>query len=409
MTTRGQAFVAAGITLALSGLYLGVTDLVRVGALLVLLPVITRLFARSRGAGLTVERTCHPNRLTVDEPGLVTLDIANTSKGPTALHLVEEHLDYGLGDRPRFVLDGMWSGERRRVEYAVRSHHRGRHTLGPMTLTSRDVFGLTAYTLDQPTVTELLVLPRVVPLGDRRPPGLGLGQEGETPHLVTLNGEDDASVREYREGDSLRRIHWPSTARMGELMVRQEDRPARRRVVVLLDHRAEAFGGVGPTSSYEWAVIAAASIVAHCDALGYAVHLLCAGPSAALSSAEATTTGPALETLALTTPHPGRTLDELVAGASPVVAEGGLLVAILGDLPDDSGGRLAALRASGATAMAFVLAASDSTVAARQVSDDLVAAGWASIPVERGADVRLRWTHLVSAASGSRSPSGVGR
>lgn len=60
----------------------------------------------------------------------------------------------------------------------------------------------------------------------------GLG----APHMVALHGEDDQTVREYRDGDDLRRIHWPASARTGELMVRQEDRPAKRRAVVILDH-----------------------------------------------------------------------------------------------------------------------------------------------------------------------------
>ena len=45
-----------------------------------------------------------------------------------------------------------------------------------------------------------------------RPPGSGVGAEGAIPHMVALHGEDDVSIREYRDGDDLRRIHWPATA-----------------------------------------------------------------------------------------------------------------------------------------------------------------------------------------------------
>ena len=62
--------------------------------------------------------------------------------------------------------------------------------------------------------------------------------------MVALHGEDDQTVREYRDGDDLRRIHWPATARTGELMVRQEDRPAKRRAVVVLDSRSSGHARV---------------------------------------------------------------------------------------------------------------------------------------------------------------------
>ena len=100
-----------------------------------------------------------------------------------------------------------------------------------------------------------------------------MGSEGEL-HLIALHGEDDVTIREYRDGDDLRRIHWPATARTGDLMVRQEDRPAQRRAVVLLDP-VDAHGGSGATGSFEWAVSACASIAAHLCESGYAVHLVC--------------------------------------------------------------------------------------------------------------------------------------
>ena len=89
------------------------------------------------------------------------------------------------------------------------------------------------------------MLPRIEPLVGGRPPGNGVGAEGEIPFMVALHGEDDQSIREYRDGDDLRRIHWPATARTGDLMVRQEDRPARRRAMILLDPRAGAHQGHG--------------------------------------------------------------------------------------------------------------------------------------------------------------------
>ena len=78
----------------------------------------------------------------------------------------------------------------------------------------------------------------------------GLGSEGSVPHMIALHGEDDVSVREYRDGDDLRRIHWPATARTGDLMVRQEERPATGGRCPA-GHRAQCEGEPRPAASFE--------------------------------------------------------------------------------------------------------------------------------------------------------------
>ncbi len=80
--------------------------------------------------------------------------------------------------------------------------------------------------------------------------------------------------RGYRYGDDLRRVHWRSTARYGELMVRREEQPQRARCTVLLDTRAIAYEGVGPDSAFEWSVSGAASVLVHMLEQGFSVRLL---------------------------------------------------------------------------------------------------------------------------------------
>src|SRR5690606_31919292 len=120
-------------------------------------------------------------------------------------------------------------GWHRQLRDQIRSRHRAAYELGPVTLRMRDPFGLTYVALNLVRITEVLVLPRVYDLGSRVTRGQGRGTEGELPQMVALHGEDDVSIRNYRDGDELRRVHWPATAHRGELMVRQEDRPTRRR------------------------------------------------------------------------------------------------------------------------------------------------------------------------------------
>src|SRR3712207_9395429 len=90
-----------------------------------------------------------------------------------------------------------------------------------------------------------MVTPRVVPLPAIRTIGGG-GNTGEArPHRIGVVGQDDVLVREYRQGDDVRRIHWRSTARLGDLMVRREEQSWAPSASIVLDSRAAAHGGRG--------------------------------------------------------------------------------------------------------------------------------------------------------------------
>lgn len=407
MTTRGQAFVAAGITLAVAGIFLGLPDLVRIGGLLTVMPLAARALLRSRGDTLVVTRTCSPARPRVDEPGTITVDIRNAGRRASAMQVASERLSPPLAEGPRFVLGSMTPGEVRRVSYPVRVPLRGRHRLGPLEITATDPFGLTRRTRILGGTDDILVLPAVEPLGEDRPPGLGVGNDGEASLVISLAGEDDASIREYRQGDSLRRIHWPSTARTGELMVRQEDRPARRRATIVLDRRAEAFQGQGAGHGFEWAVRAAASIFAHLHRLGYASHLVCGSRDAAGVATVAVDTDAAVEELALVAPRAHLPLAELAAEALPVTSSGGVLVAILGDHGGVGLDRLAALRPAGGVAMALIVTSSSPAspespvgTASLALAEALNAAGWTTHIAGTDDDVPSAWhtlRHLAAA------------
>ena len=94
LTTRGRAFVAAGITLVLCGIGLGFTDLTRIGVLLVALPLLSGALMRRHDLRFALERTAVPGRVQVDEQALVTLGIENAGAGTSPLLMAEEQLDY---------------------------------------------------------------------------------------------------------------------------------------------------------------------------------------------------------------------------------------------------------------------------------------------------------------------------
>ncbi|WP_427385206.1 DUF58 domain-containing protein [Janibacter sp. G56] len=403
MTTRGRSLLAAGIALVACGVLLGYVDLTRLGVLLVALPALSALLTRRHPLDLIVERRIVPSRIQIDEVADVTLTIENGSSRTSPLMLAEEQVDYALGDRPRFVLPRMSRGEARTLHYRVRSHARGRHRLGPLAVRVKDPFELTTRATTLSGGDEVIVLPRAVPLGGG-PPASGTGGEGEVPHMAALHGEDDIAIREFRDGDDLRRIHWPSTARTGEMMVRQEDRPARRRAIVLLDTSSDVHAGTGTAGSFEWAVTAAASVCAHLIEHGYAVHLVT--PDTAAVSSEPVTLVTALDVLAVMAPTDPDRFDEALRASAQLSDSGGIVVAIIGELDESRAFGLLSSRTAGATGMALIIDRDSyrhqPSGATRTRPDilamDLLAAGWTATPVRSGTSVAEAWQQLRTGA-----------
>lgn len=407
LTTRGRAFVAAGLTLMLGGLLLGFTDITRVGVLLAALPLLAAISTRRGKNGIVVTRAVHPVRLVVDQSASVVVVFENTSGQRTQLQLAEERIDFVLGDRPRFVLPPMEPGEVREVDYQIRSHARGRHRLGPLTLRVRDPFGLATIATVVPGSTDVLVLPRIEVLGSGRPRGDGVGAEGAIPHMIALHGEDDVAIRSYRDGDDLRRIHWPATAHRSELMVRQEDRPARRRAVVVLDSRAGGHQGSGTRGSFEWAVTAAASITTHLSRHSYALHLVSGETIDGGEAAQTIEIDDALASLAVARLGPDRQLDEVLHWAHPLTSAGGLVIAIVTDHDEAVLRRIAALRQPGGTGLLFLLEsasfdpgrAGPPTEQAPAMASLVAAAGWSTCVVGSGMTVAQAWDTVSAGAS----------
>lgn len=412
LTNRGKIFVLLGACVMAAGILLGYPDLTRIGLILVVLPLLTLLVLPRRTPKIRVVRTVDPVRLAPDARGAVEVRFTNVGERRTAVFLAEEQLHYQLGDRPRFVLPRLSSGEEKLMKYSIRSRHRGAYSLGPVLLRQRDPFGLTFLSLQLSSRTEVLVLPRLSSLGEGRVRGTSRGSEGDMPQMVALHGEDDVSIRHYRDGDELRRVHWPATAHRGEIMVRQEDRPARRRAVLLLDSRASAHPGTGVRSSFEWSVSAIGSVARHLISNGFVVHLLTDTTIRDSTAPDPIELDQALTALARVQPEEDSRLDRLTAAASSFTAGGVLVVAAVVGSDEGSLRTLAAIRQPGSRALAFVIDPVKFGAAASKDDDDveqsstgvLADAGWRSVVVGPHTDIAQAWAAIsVSLTSGSRA------
>ncbi|MGW1723698.1 DUF58 domain-containing protein [Streptomyces sp. NPDC002306] len=409
LTTRGRSFLAAGIAAAVCAYVLGQADLLRVGLLLAVLPLVCAAVLHRTRYRVAGSRRLSPGRVPAGSEARVHLRMDNVSRLPTGLLMLQDRVPYVLGPRPRFVLDRVEAGGRREVSYRVRSDLRGRYPLGPLQLRLTDPFGMCELTRSFSTYDTLTVIPRVESLPPVRLNGEAKGYGDGRQRSLALAGEDDVIPRGYRHGDDLRRVHWRSTARYGELMVRREEQPQRARCTVLLDTRGPAFRGAGPDSAFEWAVAGTASVLVHMFERGFSVRLLTdtgtsvpgegADGFAGASQESADAAGMMMDTLAVIDHSDGTDLSrayDLLRGGNE-----GLLVAFFGDLDEEQAAVAARMRQRSGGALAFVL---DGDAWGREPHDAfrpvnrleerlrmLREAGWTALGVPRGAVLEDLW------------------
>ncbi|MEP6623038.1 MAG: DUF58 domain-containing protein, partial [Acidimicrobiia bacterium] len=150
-------------------------------------------------------------------------------------------------------------GQRGRAAYRIPTDRRGRFTVGPAVIGVADPFGLTARAVTLGETTEVIVRPRVWDL--RASPGAAGHRRARAHHrnvvpVASIAHDEFLALREYVAGDDLRRVHWRSSARLGELMVREDESAWRPQTVVVFDNRVGSYPGL----SYEAAIEALASI-----------------------------------------------------------------------------------------------------------------------------------------------------
>jgi len=350
LTTRGTSFLAAGAAAALAGYLIGERALFCVGIALVALPLFAASAARRGQLHISISRVIQPPRAPAGHTALVTLRLVNSARVSTGLLLAEDTVPYALGARPRYVLDKIERYGFRELTYPLRSDVRGKFEIGPLQLRVADSFGLVEVTRSVSGRTTFFVTPRVVPLSRNIISRSWAGEGDGRARLTSTAGEDDVVPREYRDGDELRRVHWRSTARYGQLMVRREEQRFRNRATVFLDSRASAHMGSGAASSFELAISAAASVGAHIAEQGLTGHFLTDGG--------VVSTGPffedrLLDTLAVIRPSSRRSLSS--AFDQVRMSSAGVIIAVMGQVSVADAQQLAACRAEGSQGIALLL------------------------------------------------------
>ena len=151
-------------------------------------------------------------------------------------------------------------GDRLRAQYVLERVPRGRYVVEDARVVVEDPFGLERLEVPLPGGAAILVYPRLVELEGLFSDSGRVARDGARILLHRPAGFDIHSVREYEQGDSLRRVHWPSTAKRGQLMIRELEDAPRDEVSVLLDASCPSAGDP-PQSSFDVQVRAAGSLL----------------------------------------------------------------------------------------------------------------------------------------------------
>jgi len=257
MLTR-QGWLLGGLAGALfiTGRVLGSLELFLVATTLLALVVVTVGYIRLTRLRIAVDRELHPPRVHAGSPSRVDLRVENQGARRSPVLGLRDAVS---GTRGANLLVGpLQPGGVVRAAYRLPTEKRGILEIGPLEVSLSDPFGLTQLSMKASGVSELTVFPHVddivpIPQTTGNDPMAG----AEHPNALGRSGEDFYALRQYVVGDDLRRVHWPSTARHDELMVRQDELPWQGRASVLVDVRQ----ATNTAQSLELVISAAASIV----------------------------------------------------------------------------------------------------------------------------------------------------
>jgi hypothetical protein len=269
-----------------------------------------------------------------------------------------------------------------------------------------DPFGLLELHRTFTKTATLVVIPSTEPLPRITLRGAWTGSGENRPRPFASGNAADVTVRDYRVGDDLRRVHWRSTARVGSLMVRREEQPWQSRCTLLVDNRAHVHRGQGPHSSVERAVTAAASIAVHLTAQGFQVRLVSAlGEEIEQGWHDGdvrASARPLLERLAVLPTVEAR---RLYTGWVDESVTSGMCIAVLGELDDHDRDFLSGLHHRGGASYAVVLdvdswAARMTQPAFSRKPGQLPAAawlrqrGWKAAELARAGSLQATWQEL---------------
>ena len=329
LTRQGWLVGAGAAALLLAGRLLGLPELFALGVVAAALLVGSAILVGTARLELEIGRSIHPARVHVGTASRVDLTIRNLRATTTPVLRLRDPVSGTRG--ADLLVPPLGRAERTIAAYRLPTDRRGLVQIGPLEVIVGDPFGLTNLATVAAPKVALTVYPHVdqiepLPYTTGHDPLAGARQ----PNSLGRTGEDFYALRPYVVGDDLRRIHWPSSARHDELLVRQNELPWQGRTTVLLDVRKAAHTG----DSLEVAVSAAASIVSATARRHDLVRLVTTAGTDSDFAPGSDHIEAIMEHLAVVPANPGGSLRRSVEMLSRR-STGGALVVIVAEVPSD--------------------------------------------------------------------------
>ncbi|WGW13302.1 DUF58 domain-containing protein [Saxibacter everestensis] len=275
LTLSGWVFLGVGIALLVAAYLTNFAGLRAIGILTLALPASSLLVLNWRRnlplAHLIVQplEALPGAPVSVGQLARIVVALRNPDLRPASGARLTLQMSPSLGPAVMATSSVLGPGEAQDLEHTIRPTTRGQFELGPLTAEMYGPFSLCRRRLTLISSYPVLVGPRLHRLSDAG--ALSSRRNAEEQHRMQQgNGTHDFTSRSYQVGDDLRHVHWPSTARHGELMVRQEANADIRRITVFLDSAVSSYQHA---DDFEWMVSAASSATTHFAQGGYEVEL----------------------------------------------------------------------------------------------------------------------------------------
>lgn len=259
----------------LTGMATGFDLSVRLYYALAILLLAGWLWAKSSSGQMTAEVQRPKGPYTVGDLISETVILRSSGGTPKAWVEVEDETDLpGVQFKQIASLGLMLAFDR--LEMSGTVSRRGEYTVGPLVARTADPFSMFPQEIQFGGHETVLVYPKIVDIPDFASPSVHLVGDNSRRQRARVLSTDVASVREYEPGDSLGRIHWLSTARTGELMVKQFDQGSSSDMWVLFDQHVDSFAAIGDDTTDEMGATVAASVIDKYNQgflpVGYAAH-----------------------------------------------------------------------------------------------------------------------------------------
>ncbi|MFV0428937.1 MAG: DUF58 domain-containing protein [Arachnia sp.] len=313
----GWGALVAGTGSLVAGLVWGWREVTLAGALAVALVGIGLLFTIGRPM-LRVDLEIPEHSVVVGSPLWGELRVRNT--GPRRHFGSRMDLPIG-GETASFTVPGLGAGRDELVQFRVPTRHRGVIRLGPARSVQGDPFALTGRETKWTGTAEVYVHPVTVtwPGGQA---GFVHDLDGQASQVLSASDLNFRALRPYVAGDDRRHVHWRSSARAGELLIRQFDESRRSRVALLFDTSRTAWIDA---EEFELGVSCVGSI---------AVQALRSGSSLALSTPQerlmAVSAPRVLDELSGVERGPGLDLTDVARHATRLAAEASAILIVTG-------------------------------------------------------------------------------